>query len=214
MRARQIILVNVVIFIVLIAAVLGGVWYFYNRHNYITVNDAHVTADMSYVVGTTPGKLTKWSVSEGTTVTLGDVIGVEQLPTGQTMNITAPATGKVLKNAAIAGEVIGQGTMLGAVADISHEYITAYVPETDVRNVSVGQAVDIYVDAYPGDSFSGSVVSIGSQSAASSSPLPSGASTGSFTKTLQRIPIKVSIDGKDGKYIIPQMNVTVRIHKQ
>lgn len=213
MRARQIIVVNVVIFIVLIAAVLGGVWYFYNRHNYITVNDAHIDADMSYVVGLTPGKLTKWTLTQGSTVASGDVIGIEQLPTGQTMNITAPASGQVLQNSAIAGEVIGQGSVLGAVADLNHEYVTAYVRETDVRNVSVGQSVDIYVDAYPGNSFSGSIVSIGNESASSSSVLPSGASTGSFTKTVQRIPVRISIDGKDGKYIIPQMNVTVRIHR-
>ena len=213
MRARQIILVNIIIFIVLIAAVLGGVWYFYNRHNYITVNDAHVDADMTYVVGLTPGKLTKWTMSQGATVSSGDVLGVEQLPTGQTINVTAPASGQVLQNAATAGEVIGQGTMLGAIAHLNKEYITAYVPETEVRNVAVGQIVDIYIDAYPGDSFTGTVVNIGNQSAAASSPLPTGASTGSFTKTVQRIPIKISFSGRDGKYIIPQMNATVRIHR-
>jgi multidrug resistance efflux pump len=213
MRARQIILVNVIIFIVLIAAVLGGVWYFYNRHNYITVNDAHVDANMSYVVGLTPGKLTTWNVSDGSTVSSGDVIGIEKLPTGQTMNITAPISGQIVQSAATVGEVVGQGTVLGAVADIHHEYVTAYVPETEIRNVSVGQTVDIYVDAYPGDSFSGSILSISSQSAAASSPLPTGSSTGSFTKTVQRIPIRISIDAKQGKYIIPQMNVTVRIHR-
>ncbi len=213
MRARQIILVNIIIFIVLIAAVLGGVWYFYNRHNYITVNDAHIDANMSYVVGLTPGKLTNWTVSQGSTVSSGDVIGIEQLPTGQNMNITAPISGQVVENAATVGEVIGQGTMLGAVAGINHEYVTAYIRETEIRNVSVGQTVNIYVDAYPGDTFNGTVLSISNESASASSPLPTGASTGSFTKTVQRIPVRISIDAKQGKYIIPQMNVTVRIHR-
>lgn len=213
MRARQVILVNLIVFIVVIAVALAGVWYFYNRHNYLTVDDAQVTADMSYVVGTTPGKLTKWTLSEGSSVHTGDVIGQEQLPTGQTININAPQSGQVVKNNAIVGEVIGQGTMLGAVADVNNEYIEANVPETDIRNVHVGQTVDIYVDAYPGDSFSGQVVLIGSQSAAATSPLPQGSTTGSFTKEVQRIPVKISISGTEGKYIIPNMNATVRIHK-
>lgn len=213
MRARQIILVNISIFIVLIAAVLGGVWYFYNRHNYITVNDAHIDANMSYVVGLTPGKLTDWTISQGSTVGSGDVIGIEQSPTGQTMKITAPISGQVVENAATVGEVIGQGTMLGAVANIHHEYVTAYIPETEIRNVSVGQTVNIYIDAYPGDTFNGTVMSISNESASASSPLPTGASTGSFTKNVQRIPVRISIDAKQGKYIIAQMNVTVRIHR-
>lgn len=213
MRARQVILVNLIVFIVVIGVALAGVWYFYNRHNYLNVNDAQVKADMTYVVGMEPGKLTKWSLAEGSSVNSGDVIGQEQLPTGQTIDITAPASGQVLKNSAIIGEVIGQGTMLGAVADVSNEYITANVPETDIRDVHVGQTVDIYLDAYPGDSFSGQVVMVGQQSAAASSPLPTGSTTGSFTKQVQRIPVRISISGKEGKIIIPNMNAKIRIHK-
>ncbi|MCL6452507.1 MAG: efflux RND transporter periplasmic adaptor subunit [Alicyclobacillus sp.] len=213
MRARQMILVNVVIFIVIVAAAIGGIWYFYNRQNYITENDAHIDAKMTYVVGLTPGKLVSWNLAQGQTVHAGDVIGREQLPTGQTIDVTAPASGEVLQNSAITGETVGQGTMLGAIADVQNEYVTAYVTETEVRHIKVGQAVDIYVDAYPGDSFSGTVMRIGNESAASKTVLPSGSATGTFTKEVQRIPVEISITGTGGKYIVPQMNATVRIHR-
>lgn len=213
MRARQVILVNLIILVVIAAAAIAGFWYFYNRQNFITVDDAYIDSSMTDVVGLSAGKLSNWSLTEGDSVTVGDTIGQEQLPTGQTIPISAPASGQVVKNAGITGETVGQGTMLGAIADVKNEYVTANVQETAIREIKVGQAVDIYIDAYPGDSFSGTVLSIGNQSAAATSVIPSGASTGSFTKEIQRIPVKISISGKDGKFIVPQMNVTVRIHK-
>lgn len=213
MRARQVVLLNLIILIVIVAAAVAGFWYFYNRQNYITVNDAHVDAKMTYVVTMSAGKLTNWTLPVGSSVRVGEVIGEEQLPTGQTVKIRAPASGQVLKNVGIAGETVVQGTMLGAIADVQNEDVVANVPETSIKDIKVGQTVDIYIDAYPGDSFSGTVLSVGNQSAAATTLLPSGASTGSFTKEIQRIPVDISISGKGGKYVIPQMNVTVRIHK-
>lgn len=62
MRARQVVLLNLIILIVIAAAAVAGFWYFYNRQNYITVNDAHVDAKMTYVVTMSAGKLTNWTL--------------------------------------------------------------------------------------------------------------------------------------------------------
>ncbi|MCL6515945.1 efflux RND transporter periplasmic adaptor subunit [Alicyclobacillus sp.] len=212
MRARQILIINVIALIVVAAALIGGYLYFYNQNNYIREEDAYVAADTQYVVGTAAGKLTRWTVTEGATVHQGDTLGQETLPTGQTVSITAPMDGVVLKNSAIEGEVIAPGTVLAAIGDLAHEYVIANIKETDVRNVKVGQTVDIYIDAYPGDTFSGTVQSIGAQSAAQQTPLPSPAST-TFTKEVQRVPVKISLSGQQGKDIVPRMNATVRIHR-
>lgn len=213
MRLRQLVLVNILIILIVALALGGGYWYFYNQNNYISESDAFVDVHLHDVVAATAGKLTKWTVQEGDTVQSGDVIGVEQLPTGQSVNITAPNDGQILKTDAVAGEVVGPGALLAVEANLSNEYIQANVKETVIRHVKVGQTVDIYIDAFPGTSFSGTVQSIGVASAAQTSLFPTSQSSGNFSKEVQRIPVVISLDGKEGKDILPNMNVTVRIHR-
>lgn len=213
MRLRQLVLLNILIILVVALALGGGYWYFYNQNNYISESDAFVGVHVHNVVSTSTGKLTKWTVQEGDTVQSGDVIGVEQLPTGQSINISAPSNGQILQTNAVSGEVIGAGTLLAVEANLNNEYIQANVQETAIRHVKVGQVVDIYVDAYPGTTFSGTVQSIGVASAAQTSLFPSSQSSGNFSKEVQRIPVIISIDGKEGKNILPNMNVSVRIHR-
>lgn len=212
MRARQIVLINLIGIIVVALALVGGYMFFYNQNHYISESDAIVSANSQYIVSTAPGKLTKWAVQDGSKVSAGDVLGVEQLPTGQTLNITTPTNGEILKTTATQGEVVYAGMALGVVANLDNEYIEANIKETDIRNVKVGQPVDIYVDAYPGQTFSGTVLDVGSESAANASALPSSTSSGS-TKVVQRVPVRISLIGTNGKYIVPHMNVSVRIHR-
>lgn len=213
MRARQIVVINLVGIIVVALALVGGYIYFYNQNNYVSETDAYVNVDSQYIVSTVPGKLTKWTVQDGSKVGAGDVVGVEQLPTGQSLNITSPIDGQVLKTNAVLGEVVSAGAMLGVVGNLDNEYIQANVKETEVRNIKVGQTVDVYIDAYPGETFSGTVVSIGAESAANASAFPSSVTTGPSSTEVQRIPVKISLLGKSGKYIVPHMNASVRIHR-
>lgn len=212
MRASRMILINLIGFIVVLLAIAGGGWYFYNQSNYISDSDASVQAKQEYIAAMAAGKLTKWTVQAGTTVQAGDVLGVEQLPTGQTLNITSPINGQVVKSAAVVNEVVSPGTLLGAVMDIQNEYIVANVRETAIRNIQQGQKVDIYIDAYPGDTFSGTVLSVGGESAVQALGLPTDTS-GTFTKEVQRVPVRISLDGIGGKYVVPGMNASVRIHR-
>ncbi|RIV28590.1 HlyD family efflux transporter periplasmic adaptor subunit [Alicyclobacillaceae bacterium I2511] len=212
MRVSRIILINLVGFIVVLLAIAGGGWYFYNQNNYVSVSDASVQAKQQYIAAVAAGKLTKWSVQQGTAVQAGDVLGVEQLATGQTLNITSPIKGQVVKSDAVVNEVVGPGTLLGAVMDIQNEYITANIRETAIRNVQPGQRVDVYIDAYPGNTFPGVVHSICSETAAESLGVPSD-SSGTFTKEVQRMPVRISLNTMDGKYVVPGMNASVRIHR-
>lgn len=213
MRAKQLVLVNILV--ILVVAVLAGLgfWYFYNQNHYISEDDATVSVDAHDVVAASAGKLVKWNVAEGATVSAGDVLGVEQLPTGQTLNITTASAGSVLKSVGVQNEVVAPGAVLAVVANLSDETIVANVKETEIRHVKVGQTVDIYLDAYPGTTFSGTIKRIGLQSAAESSPFPSAKSSGNFQKEVQRIPVEISLDSTQGKYIVPSMNARVRIHR-
>ena len=160
MRPRQIVLVNIIVIVIVAALAATAYWYFYNRNNYIKDDDAQVTVGSFDALALSTGKLTAWNVATGDHVTQGEVIGTELLPTGQSLHITAPATGQVLQTQAVSGQVVSCGTLLAVVADLNSEYILANIKETEIRHVKRGQTVDVYLDAYPGTTFSGTVTRI------------------------------------------------------
>jgi len=59
------------------------------------------------------------------------------------------------------GDQVNPGSFIAQVIDISHLEVSAQVGETDRTNLKAGQAVDIQIDALPGQSFSGKVQSVG-----------------------------------------------------
>jgi RND family efflux transporter, MFP subunit len=75
--------------------------------------------------------------------------------------ITAPIDGLVLDRPAIAGKTISASTsapvLFVLVNDLREMQINASVAEADISNVREGQQVNFTVDAYPGQSFRGTV---------------------------------------------------------
>jgi multidrug resistance efflux pump len=91
--------------------------------------------------------------------------------------------------------------------------VTAYVDENAINNVSVGQAVDIHIDAYSDTSFTGHIEQIVQATAGQFSLLPNQDPTsGNFTKVGQRIPVVITLDATAGKAILPGMSAEVTIH--
>jgi Cu(I)/Ag(I) efflux system membrane fusion protein len=74
-----------------------------------------------------------------------------------TLDIPAPADGVVMEKPTIQGMRIMPGEMLFKLVDISSVWVIADVPESDLADVRVGQAVTIAVAAYAGTSFEGKV---------------------------------------------------------
>lgn len=74
--------------------------------------------------------------------------------------IRAPFAGVVIRVAAAPGDVVESGAELFSVADLSAVYVQAQVYEKDLGQVRVGQTGSITVDSYPGEYFTGRVVSI------------------------------------------------------
>ena len=63
------------------------------------------------------------------------------------------------------GDQANPGSSIAEVIDSSHLEISAQVGETDRTNLKTGQAVDITIDALPGETFSGKVKSVGGATA-------------------------------------------------
>jgi HlyD family secretion protein len=81
--------------------------------------------------------------------------------------IYSPISGTVLQMAAQQGETLAAGLSaptLIVVADLNRLQVDAFVDETDIGKVKLGQAADVTVDAYPHKVFKGRVSKIASGS--------------------------------------------------
>jgi membrane fusion protein (multidrug efflux system) len=105
-------------------------------------------------------------------------------------------------------------TNSGAVGLVSTEdvWVDASMKETDLTYVKPGDHVDVSVDTYPGQLWSGTVQSISPASGAEFSILPAQNASGNWVKVVQRIPVRISIDRKSGSLALRAgMSVTANI---
>lgn len=73
------------------------------------------------------------------------------------LTITAPVDGTVTRLAARVGEAAAPGVPLLTIAPLNDLKLTVFVPEDRIGFIRLGQAVDIRVDSFPGQSFVGTV---------------------------------------------------------
>nr|AAF67159.1 putative transport protein RmrA [Rhizobium etli CFN 42] len=111
--------------------------------------------------------------------------------------ITAPVrTGPIGNRALRVGQYVQAGTQLMSVVPTSAVYVIANYKETQLTDVRAGQPVDIEVDTYPGRTYRGHVDSLAPASGQEFALLPPDNATGNFTKVVQRIPVKIVLDGE------------------
>ncbi len=215
---RRMILVPILIFLAL-AAIGGGIGYWvYDGYTYYRTDDAQVTGQIVNVSALAAGQLATLSVKQVDTVTQDHTIGTIATPGASanspaTLNLTSPINGTILQTMAVQGQSVVPGLTVVQVTDLSSVYVTAYVNESAIDNVKVGQTVDIHIDAYGDTSFAGKVQRIVMATAGQFSLLPTqDNASGNFTKVGQRVPVVISLDANSGKAILPGMSVSVTIH--
>jgi membrane fusion protein, multidrug efflux system len=111
--------------------------------------------------------------------------------------IKAPEDGTVGVRTVRVGQYVQAGTQLMAVVPLQAVYVTANYKETQLTDVVPGQKVDIEVDTFPDAVVHGVVNSIAPASGQEFALLPPDNATGNFTKIVQRVPVKITIDPKD-----------------
>jgi len=109
--------------------------------------------------------------------------------------IVAPVDGSVGNRTLRVGQYVQAGTQLMSVVPTSAAYIVANYKETQLTDVHAGQPVEIEVDTFPGRTYHGHVDSIAPASGQEFALLPPDNATGNFTKVVQRIPVKIVLDG-------------------
>lgn len=129
--------------------------------------------------------------------------------------IVAPAEGVVARKNVEVGQLVNAGQSLMTVVPLSDIWVTANLKETQLKGVGPGDRVEIEVDAYPGLTFHGRVESVSPATGAQFSLLPPDNATGNFTKVVQRIPLRVRLDGHNPDVQLrPGMSAVVTIRKE
>lgn len=77
--------------------------------------------------------------------------------------LRSPMSGFVLSKSIEPGEYVSAGTAIVTVGDLENVWLRAYVNETDLGRVKLGQSVRVTTDTYPGKIYDGRISFISSQ---------------------------------------------------
>ena len=127
--------------------------------------------------------------------------------------LLAPYAGVVAKRNAEPGSLVQIGQNLMSVVPETNVWVTANLKETQLAKVAVGDPAEFEVDAYPGVKFHGKVESLSPATGAKFALLPPDNATGNFTKVVQRLPVRIAVDGGANPThpLRPGMSVNVTI---
>ena len=109
--------------------------------------------------------------------------------------ITAPVEGTVGARSLRVGQYVQAGTQLMAVVPLDQVYVVANFKETQLTHVRNGQPVELRVDSFHTVKLKGHVDSLSPASGLEFALLPPDNATGNFTKIVQRVPVKIVLDG-------------------
>jgi membrane fusion protein, multidrug efflux system len=132
--------------------------------------------------------------------------------------ITAPVDGTVGARSLRVGQYVQAGTQLMAVVPLDAVYVVANFKETQLTHVRNGQPVELYVDSFQSTRLKGHVDSLSPASGLEFALLPPDNATGNFTKIVQRVPVKIVLDGQSlngllrpGMSAVPTVNTKAAV---
>jgi membrane fusion protein (multidrug efflux system) len=110
--------------------------------------------------------------------------------------VRAPIDGVVSKRSVEVGQVVQVGQPLLALVPLNDVWVVANFKETQLTGIRPGLPAEIRIDTYPGVAFRGVVNSISAGTGSRFSLLPPENATGNWVKVVQRVPVKILLDGK------------------
>jgi len=113
----------------------------------------------------------------------------------ETITVYSEYSGIVIQKKIPEGTYVNTGTSIYSIADLSRVWIILDAYETDIQWLKLGQKVDMAVEAYPGQNFSGTIAYI--------DPI-----LNEMTRTLR---IRINMDNRDGR-LKPGMLATGILH--
>ncbi len=136
-----------------------------------------------------------------------------QLNLGYT-ELRAPTDGVVGNRSAQTGGYATTGSQLISLVPSQGLWIDANFKESQLARVRPGSPATIQVDSLPGKTFAGHVVSIAPATGAQFSVLPPENATGNFTKIVQRVTVRITLDDEKATLgqLRPGLSVTATVN--
>lgn len=128
--------------------------------------------------------------------------------------VVAPVSGIVGNRQVQVGDVVQPGSRLLTIVPTDALYVIANFKETQTREMRVGQAVTIDVDALGGDPLHGVVESFAPGSGSEFTLLPFEPGSGNFTKIVQRIAVRIRLNHNatnSAADLRPGLSVTAKV---
>jgi membrane fusion protein (multidrug efflux system) len=132
-----------------------------------------------------------------TEAALGEAVAgadLARLNVGYT-ELRAPIAGVVGNRSARTGAFASVGTQLVSIVPAEGLWIDANFKESQLARMQPGLHATVTADVLPGHKFEGHVVSLAPATGAQFSVLPAENATGNFTKIVQRVPVRILLDG-------------------
>lgn len=113
-------------------------------------------------------------------------------------DVVAEIDGVVTRRNVNPGDDVQVGQSLMAIRSLDDIWIDANFKETQLRYLRIGQPADLYVDVY-GDShvFKGRISGFTMGTGSTLALLPAQNATGNFVKVVQRLPVRINVEGYD-----------------
>lgn len=129
----------------------------------------------------------------------------------QNTRIVAPRDGQLGQISVRLGAYVAAGTHLTSLVP-SQRWIIANLKETQLANIAVGQPVRFTVDALDDRRYHGRVESISPATGVEFSAISPDNATGNFVKIAQRIPVRITVEGKDDEIARLRPGMSVQVH--
>lgn len=219
-------LISIVVSLFVLIAVGGTGYYFFQQSRYIQTDNATIQADLIPITVSQTGKVVNWSGKEGQKVKSGDKLGEELVRMGSTSNSAgdakmteikmpweAPTDGTIVKTNVFNHQVVSQGQTIAYIADLSMAYVVAYIDETDIKDLSVGQEVDVNLDIEKDQTYKGIITQIGN---VAGNVLASSGTVGTkktSSPEKQRVSVKITLKELATENQVLGTNAEVKIYK-
>jgi len=191
--------------IVGIAGIGSAIWY---NAGFLTIDNARVATTLIPVSANTPGVLERFMVYEGQRINEDEILG--WVAGGDAMR--SPVDGLVIQASAMQGQVVSPMDPIAVISDINNLHVQAYIEETDITRLHLGQAATVAIEPFGRQQFAGYISEIGHATSAALAGQEMFVNiNGSISRVTRLIPIKINIVDDVNLDSLIGVNASVRI---
>jgi membrane fusion protein (multidrug efflux system) len=130
--------------------------------------------------------------------------------------LRAPIDGTIGNRSARVGAYATVGAELLSIVPARGLWVDANFKESQLARIRPGEPASIAADVLPGEVFHGHVASLAPATGAEFSVLPPENATGNFTKIVQRVPVRILLDGSASELgrLRPGLSVTADVDER